>query len=303
MPANVSYEYANAEKKYYAAKNDEEKLAALEEMISTMPSHKGAENLRADLRSRYKKLKEKIESQKKHGKGRGKPGIKKGELQAVLIGLTNSGKSSLISILTNCKPQISPVKFTTKTINLGTLDYDSVKIQIIDEPAIESEYFDQGIANDADTLLILISNLDELKEIDPFLVKSKGERIIVLNKIDLLNNNEKRKLKAQLQSKKYNFVAISTKTQEGIKELKDKLFKSFHVMRIYMKEPRKEPSKIPMVLEEGASVKDVAEKIKHGLSSQVVETKITGPSSKFPNQNVGLSHIVKDKDIIEFKIR
>jgi ribosome-interacting GTPase 1 len=303
MPANVSYEYTNAEKKYYAAKNDEEKLAALEEMISTMPSHKGAENLRADLRSRYKKLKEKIEAQKKHGKGKGKPGIKKAELQAVLIGLTNSGKSSLLDILTNCNPKISPIQFTTKEPNLGTLDYDSVKIQIIDEPAIESEYFDQGIANDADTLLMLITSPEEIKEIDPFLVKTKGERIIVLNKIDLLNDNEKRKIKARLQSKKYNFVAVSTKTQEGIKELKDKLFKSFHVIRIYMKEPKKSPSEIPMILEEGSSVRDVAEKIKHGLSNQVVETRITGPSSKFPNQIVGLNHKVKDKDIIEFKIR
>lgn len=303
MTTNQSPEYIAAEKRFNRASTDEEKLSVMSEMLSYMPKHKSAEAMRANLRTRYKKLKEKIEAQKKHGKGKGKPGIKKGELQAVLIGLTNSGKSSLISVLTNCKPGISPIKFTTKEPNLGTLDYDKVKIQIVDEPAIESEYFDQGIANDADTLLILISRLDELKEINPFLVKTKGERIIVLNKIDLLNDNEKRKLKAQLQSKKYNFVSISTKTQEGIRELKDKIFKSFHVLRIYMKEPKKPHSPVPMILDEGSSVKDVAEKIKHGLSSQVVETRITGPSSKFPNQIVGLSHIIKDKDIIEFKIR
>ena len=54
---------------------------------------------------------------------------------------------------------------------------------------------------------------------------------------------------------------------------------------------------------EGSTVKDIAEKILHGLSKQVKETRITGPSSKFPNQKTGLDHVLKDKDIVEFHTR
>lgn len=301
MSTNASLEYGIAEKKYSLADSDEQRLVALEEMMSTMPGHKGAEALRANIRQRYKKLKEKIETQKKKSKGKGKPGIKKGELQAVLVGLTQSGKSSILNILTNCNPLITPIPYTTKKTNLGMLDYDRVLIQIVDLPAIESEYFDQGIANDADTLLIVINHPSELQEINKKLVKAKGERLIIVNKIDKLNETEKRKLLAQMQSKKYNFVAISAKTQEGIKELKDMIFKSFQVMRIYTKEPRKLASNLPMVLNKDASVKDVAEKIKHGLSIKIKEVRVTGPSSKFPNQKVSPNHILKDKDIIEFR--
>ena len=48
-----------------------------------------------------------------------------------------------------------------------------------------------------------------------------------------------------------------------------------------------------------STLKDVAEKIFHSYSKKVKFAKITGPSSKFPNQKVGLKHVVKDKDIVE----
>ena len=68
MTTNVSFEYAIAEKKYLNAQTMEEKMACLEEMISAAPSHKGGENLRAELKLRLKKFKEKQEKSKKVGK-------------------------------------------------------------------------------------------------------------------------------------------------------------------------------------------------------------------------------------------
>lgn len=301
MPANASPEFGHAEKKFYAAKTDEEKLSALEEMIRTMPQHKSAEAMRANLRTRYKKLQEKLEAKKKSKSGKGKEGIKKAELQACLIGLTNSGKSSILSVLTNAKPEISPIEFTTKFPIIGTLDYDNVKIQIIDMPAINSEYFDFGIANTADVLLIIITNLKDLEKINPFLKKATGNKIIIFNKFDLLNEQEKRKIEASLKTKKLNFILFSSKTLENIHELKEKIWESFNKIRIYTKQPHKPADLEPVIMEKDASVKNVAEKIFHGLSEKVKEARITGPSSKFPNQEVSLSHVLKDKDVVEFK--
>lgn len=300
MPANVHPEYVAAEKKYLAAKTDEDKLLALEEMMKTMPKHKSAEAMRANIRTRYKKLKEKIETQKKKGKGKGKPGIKKEDLQATLVGLTNSGKSSILNVLTNCNPKISPIPYTTKSPNIGMLNYGGVQIQIIDLPAIESEYFDQGVANSTDLLIIVIENTSNIDQVSQFLTKALGKRLVVLNKIDLLHHNEKRKIQAWLQSKRYDFQMISCKTQEGILELKEKIFKSFDIIRVYTKEPRKSPSPNPIVLAKDSSVKDVADKIRTGMSEKIREARVTGPSSKFPNQKVGINHILKDKDIVEF---
>ena len=304
MPINAHPDYIYAEKEYFLAENDEEKLKAMEKMISLVPKHKGAENLRAQLKLRYKKLKEKIATEKKSRKSaRAGQGIKKENMQAVIIGKTGVGKSSLISLLTNAKPDVADYVFTTRVPIVGMMDYKGVGIQMIEIPAIESEYYDRGVANSADSILILITDLSQILEIEKRLDKSSGKKIIVFNKIDLLSENEKRKISATLQSRKYNFVLISAKTKENIEELKEKLFQSFGKIRVYTKEPGKEKARKPIILSPNSIVKDVAEKILKGFSSKVKETRIWGPSSKYPGQVVGLQHKVKDLDVVEFKTR
>ena len=299
MPINAHPDYLAAEKKYHLNQTLEEKFKALEKMISLAPSHKGAENLRAQLKTRYKKLKEKIGKEKKKGKS-AKKGIKKEDMQAVIIGMTNTGKSSLLSALTNANPKISEHNFTTKEPIIGMMGYAKTSIQLIEIPAFESEYYDRGLVHTADTILILIK---KIKNIEKELKKVERKKIIVFNKIDLLNNQEKRKVSATLSSKKHNFILVSTKTKENLNELKNKIFQSFDKMRIYTKEPGKEKSKKPIIMKPDSTIKDVAEKILKGFSEKVKETKIWGPSSKFPEQKVGLQHKLKNLDVVEFKTK
>ena len=303
MPINVNDpEYVIAEKEYFEADTKEEKLIALKKMISHAPKHKGGENLRQQLTTRRKKLEQQIEKGKKSGKG-SRIGIKKADMQAAIIGKTNSGKSSLLKILTNAEPNISLNKFTTTKPVIGMMNYNSVQIQLIEIPAIDSALYDKGIVHTADAILILINSLEELKEVETK-IKSSGKKIIVFNKIDLLPKDQIRKISATLQSKKYLFQLISVKTEKGIEELKEKVFQCFDKLRIYTKEPGEETNrKKPMILNPNSTVKDVAEKILKGFSNKIKQTKIWGPSSKFPGQVVGLNHKIKDLDVVEFKTK
>lgn len=301
---NQSPQYQKAEQKFLSAISDKERLVCLEEMIRECPKHKSSEKMLANLKTRYNKLLEKMERVKKNSKScGGKLRIKKEDMQAVIIGFANSGKSSLMSVLTNAKTEISEYEFTTKNPIVGMMSVRGVPIQIIEIPAIESEYYDKGIVNTADTILILVSSLEEIEKIRKIIDRSVGKQIVVFNKIDLMDEGEKRKISANLQSKKYNFSMISAKTKDGIEELKEKTFQSFEKIRIYTKQPGMEKSQRPYVLERESTVKDTAEKILHGFSSKIKETKIWGPSSKFPGQKVGLTHKLKDLDIVEFKTK
>lgn len=297
---NQSPQYQKAEAKFLGAQTDEERTIYLEEMIRECPKHKSSEKMLANLKTRYKKLREKLERIKKSGKS-GKAGIKKEDMQAVIVGFTNTGKSSLLSLITNAKPEIAEHDFTTKFPIVGMVNFYNTNIQLIEVPALESEYYDKGLVNTADTILILIDDISQIEKITPELQKAHGRKIIVFNIMD--NSKDIRKISATLSSKKYDFILISTKTKEGIEELKNKLFKSFDKIRIYTKEPGKEKTKKPIILEPGASVMEVAEKILKGLSNKIKETKIWGPSSKFSGQKVGLSHKLKDLDVVEFKTR
>ncbi len=300
---NQSPFYKKAEEKFLNAKDDEERLFYLDEMIRECPKHKSSEAMLANLKTRRIKLVEKIERIKKTKKSSGKPGIRKADMQAVLIGFTNSGKSALLTKLTNANPRISPYPFTTQTEEIGTMSYQGIQVQIIDQPSLKNENFDIGLINNTDLVLIVVTKIEEIKEVEPYLIHSRAKRIIVFNKIDLLSESEKRRTEASLQSKKYNFVMTSWISNEGISELKEKMLSSFNFLRIYLKEPGKPPSQIPMILKPNSKVADVAQKISKQLLASISEIHIWGPSSKFPNQKIGLQHELKDKDIVEFKTR
>ncbi|MCL5730188.1 MAG: 50S ribosome-binding GTPase [Candidatus Pacearchaeota archaeon] len=303
MPINAHPEYIASEKEYFAAQTPEEKLKALEKMISLAPGHKGAEKLRAELKTRYKKLKEKLEKGKSQ-RGTVKSGIKKEDLQAAIIGMTNSGKSSLLERLTNIKTESGEYEFKTRKPVVGMMDYHGTRVQIVEIPAVESEYYDRGIVNNADVILMLITDLNQIEILKKYLEKARGRKLIVFNKTDLLDEKEVRKIFSTMQSRKYDFVMISCRNNRNIPELRDRLFLNFGKIRVYTKEPGKDVKKErPIILEPDSMVEEVARKIFHAPLKQIKEIKIWGPSSKFPGQKVGLKHRLKDLDTVEFRTR
>lgn len=302
MPVNVHPEYAHAEKAFNNASSNEERLIALNKMISEAPKHKGGENLRQQLTTRRKKLETLLEKKKKSGKGT-TTGIRKADMQAIIVGNTNCGKSTLLRLLTNAEPKISSAKFTTKESIVGMMNYLNAQVQLIELAAINCEDFDKSMAHTADTVLIMITKFEELEEIEEKLYMTTGKRIILVNKKDILTKAEIRKIKARLESKKYNFEIISCIPfwpQNNIEELRKKIFESFDIVRVYTKEPKKEKSPLPVIMQPNPTVKGVAEKILKGFSKKIKKARIWGPSSKFSGQIVGLNHRLKDMDTVEF---
>ena len=302
---NQSPFYQRAEQDFLTATTDEERITCLEIMIKECPKHKSSENMRKNLTNRLKRLRNGIEKRKKTGKGN-KEGIKKGDMQCTLVGLPNSGKSTIFNLLTQKKitSKTSPHPFTTYKQVLGIIEYEDAKIQILDDTPLPHQ--DKSTVNSADTLLIISNSLEEIPDLEKATWKSKAKKIWIFNKIDLLNETEKRKLKANLKSKfkKIDFIMFSEKaTKLEIKKLKEKIFESFPIIRVYTKEPGKPASKDPMILKKDSTVKDAAEKIRKHFSNQIKNTKIWGPSSKFGGQTTGIDHKLKDKDIVEFQTK
>jgi len=307
MPINASPHFEKAQAEYEAAQTREQRITLLKKMISLAPKHKGAENLRKQLKRRLAKLKYVGEKESKRLKSSGKKGIKKDDMQAAIIGKTDSRKGLLLSKMTNVKSEkISEKKFSEDIeTKIGMIGYPSgAQIQLIEIPGIDSRSFDKGLANSADILLIFVKNLHEIEKIESSLSKAQGKKIIVFDITDFSESNEKRKISATLKSKRYNFVLVSLEnSKEGLDELKQELLQRFDKIRVYTKEPGGEKSKKPIILEKSSTVKDVAEKILKGFSEKIKTTKIWGPSSKFSGQVVGLNHKLKDLDVVEFKTR
>lgn len=137
MPANVTREYLLAEDEYREAKTVPEKIKALEKMYSTIPKHKGTEKMRLSIKQRLSKYKEELEKSKvKRGGGPSFSVKKEGAAQVALVGLPNSGKSSILKVLTNANTEVASYPLTTIIPTPGMLDYKDIQIQMVDMPPI-----------------------------------------------------------------------------------------------------------------------------------------------------------------------
>ncbi|MFK7748626.1 MAG: GTPase ObgE [Kordia sp.] len=161
-----------------------------------------------------------------------------------LVGFPNAGKSTLLSVITSAKPKIGDYEFTTLKPNLGIVEYRDYKsfvmadIPGIIEGASEGKglghYFLRHIERNS-TLLFLIPAdsadiskeydilLNELKKYNPEMLDK--ERFIAISKSDMLDDELKAEMSVELD-KDLNipYMFISSVAQQGIVELKDKLW-------------------------------------------------------------------------------
>ncbi len=158
-----------------------------------------------------------------------------------LVGFPNAGKSTLLSVISAAKPKIADYPFTTLTPNLGMVEYRDFKSFVMaDIPGIiEGAHEGKGLGLrflrhiERNSLLLFMipvvsENISgefkilqkELKMYNPELADK--DYLIAITKCDLLPADELKKLKKKLT--RLNPVFISSHTQTGITELKDKLW-------------------------------------------------------------------------------
>ena len=159
MPANLPPQYHEVERKFREAKEPAEKLALLREMFAVLPKHKGTDKLQADLKRRISKLQDAL--QKSHKVGRRPYAFsveREGAAQVVLLGVPNSGKSSILRALTHAEPEVAAYPFTTRKPTPGMMPFEDIQIQLIDMPPIVEEgvehWFPQ-LVRSADAALIV----------------------------------------------------------------------------------------------------------------------------------------------------
>ena len=156
-----------------------------------------------------------------------------------IIGMPNSGKSSLLSVLTSAKPKIANYPFTTINPNLGVVNYNNKEVTLADIPGlIEGAHEGVGLGDKflrhiercKNILhLIDITNEDllenyskvrkELLKYSNKLIKKK--EIIVFNKIDMLSDEEvNKKINSFSKKIKKKIYSISALKHKGLTTIK-----------------------------------------------------------------------------------
>jgi hypothetical protein len=282
MPANLPREWYILEEKFRNEKDLEKKIELLRELIGITPKHKGTENLLAELRRRLAKLEEILEKRRKKTGKKVKLIEKSGDILVSILGFTQVGKSTLLKELTNANVEINNKPYTTKEPVTGVCFYKGVYIQFVEIPSFFlKEHL--SICHSSDLLLLLIRNENELKEIEKILeankLKNKPKIVIMksINKSVLFENIE---------------------ASNEFSEVLDGILKQIKVIRVFMKPPGKEVEKRAVVLKEGATIKDLIEKL-NSIWLKTFKFARIFDKTEFSGRRVGLDYKLKDEDIIE----
>ncbi len=324
MPANLTPEYRSAEARYRQAATREEKIGALEEMLRVLPKHKGTDKLQADLRSRISKLRREPK-RKSVARGHSHKIPREGAGQVVLAGAPNSGKSSLVGSLTHAKPEVAAFPLTTRHATPGMMSFEDVAFQLVDLPPLCEEHVEPWVydlVRGGDLVWLVVSIDRPLTGFELVMDLLGGKAIGLypagtgapadprpgwLNKAALLvvTGMDREGSEGDLEALKellgtpWPTVAVSCLTGAGLEELGERTFAALDIVRIYTKEPGREPDLArPFTLPRGSTVGDLARTIHKDIAEGLKFARVWGPSV-FDGQSVKQAHVLQEGDVVE----
>lgn len=163
-----------------------------------------------------------------------------------LVGVPNAGKSTLLSVISNARPKIAPYPFTTLEPNLGMVRYDDQELVVADIPGlVEGAHMGVGLGHaflrHVTRTRIIVHLLngeseDPVADFNQINVElslyderlGKRPQIVVLNKMDIPEVAERwPEIEAGLKARGVEQpMAISAATQQGVKELVQRMFQT-----------------------------------------------------------------------------
>ena len=173
------------------------------------------------------------------------------------------------------KPTLKLTKITVETIKDMTAAYGHVNATVVVREDIDVEQM----------LDVLAGNRVYIKA------------VMAINKVDLAKPGQLETV--QEMHKKYRTVPISAATGQGMPELKQALYDTIDMIRIFLKPQGQEADlDIPLIVKRGNTIGDVCELIHRDFKNNFRYAMVWGKSAKFPGQTVGMDHVVADEDIV-----
>jgi ribosome-interacting GTPase 1 len=131
--------------------------------------------------------------------------------------------------------------------------------------------------------------------------------LVTVNKADLIEPDYLDTVHEQLRNHDIDpdeAIFVSAETEQGLDGLKDEIWEALGLVRIYMDKPgRGVDWDDPLVLREGATVADACSKLGGEMEERFRFARVSGPSAKHDDQQVGEAHELADEDVVRLLLR
>jgi ribosome-interacting GTPase 1 len=330
MAVNLTPQYLEAEAEYKKAQTAEERLACLKKMWALVPKHKASEKLQAELKTKLSDAKEEAEKERHTHK---KAGVsykvpKQGAGQYVFVGGPNVGKSRLLSRLSRATPEVAPYPFTTREPHAGMMEWEDVRVQLVDMPPITADFMEgyvSSMVRTADAALLFVDLSDDDA---PFAAEAALERLaqhktllvgqlpaivedptvqhirtlLVANKSDLPGATDRLEIVRELFGPRFPIHVISAEHGAGLEDLRTAIYQFLNVIRVYTKHPGKPPDLTsPFTCPVGSTLVEMAALVHRDFAEGLKSARIWG-TGVFDGQTIKRDHVLHDKDIVELHL-
>jgi ribosome-interacting GTPase 1 len=292
-----------------------------------VPKHKASEKLQAELKTKIKETKAELEHEKHAGK---KGGVSykiphQGAGQVLLVGAPNAGKSRILTRLTRATPDVAPFPFTTREPTPGMMDWEDVRVQLIDTPPVTADYLEGYLSSmvraadgcvlvldlgDDDGLFAAEAVVEKLASVKTVLVGEPPadiedfsvehvKTLLAANKAEAPGAADRLEMAREMFGPRFPLIALDAESGKGLEGLRDAIYRSLNVIRVYSKKPGKPADmQAPFTCPAGSTVVEMAERVHRDLGEKLKSARIWG-TGVFDGQTVTRDHVLHDKDVVE----
>jgi ribosome-interacting GTPase 1 len=124
---------------------------------------------------------------------------------------------------------------------------------------------------------------------------------LVQSKIDLPGYEDRIALLKEFCPLDFRTFPISAEHGTGLEELRNAIYESLDVVRVYTKLPTKKEAEYdkPFTLKRGGTLLDVAELVHRDLAASFKYARVWGSSVLTPGAQMKADYVVQDKDVVE----
>ena len=195
---------------------------------------------------------------------------------------------------------VEPPKISVTRSGKGGIKVNASVDLDLDEDTIAEVVRENGVVN-ADV------SIREPVDVDRLIDGVMDNRVyrpslVAVNKADLIEGDYAETVYEELRAHGIDpeeAVFVSAEEGKGLDVLKEAIWDELGLIRVYMDKPGRGPDyEEPLVLTEGATVGEACEKLGGDLEERFRFARVTGPSAKHDEQQVGRDHVLADEDVL-----